>query len=100
MLEKCQNCGARVVRGIREGEAVFCSMVCRNFFVFPGFCKTCAAESSDVSTGGTITINGIGTKLYGSNAPCDICGSVIQTQFFCFIFISPHPDGKVSRQVL
>ncbi|HEX7153165.1 MAG TPA: hypothetical protein VF618_16890 [Thermoanaerobaculia bacterium] len=94
MFEKCQNCGARIISGVRDEEGLFCSMECRNFFVVPGFCDTCLSASTDVSSGGTFTFNGVGTKLYGSKGPCEICGSVIQTAFICLLFVPVIPLAR------
>ena len=95
MFEKCNNCGVRVIAGKRdENGAVFCSSVCMSFHRFPGFCKNCDAATTTESAGSTVTVNGIGTKIYGSKSPCPHCGSTIQTKFFVVIFIPLIPLGK------
>jgi len=94
MFEQCGNCGARVVKGVRDDLGVFCSMECRNFKAYPGFCPACLNTTNSRSSGGTFTFNGIGTALYGSRDPCAVCGSVIQTLWFCIIFVPVIPLGK------
>ena len=51
----------------------------------PEFCPQCIAETTDESLKGYFTINGIGLRLLGSRSKCDICGSVIQRLWFCFV---------------
>lgn len=94
MFEKCSNCGSRVIRGITDTTGTYCSNVCRTFAAYPDFCERCKAASINVSSGGTATINGIGTKLYGNGDPCPTCSSVIKRKFFCFVFIPLIPLGK------
>lgn len=94
MFEKCDNCGGRSVRAIRDDRGSFCSQACRSWAAFPRFCERCISASSDVSSGGTATINGIGTKLYGSGDRCPTCNSVIKRLFFCLVYIPLIPLGK------
>lgn len=94
MFEKCQNCGGRVLKGVRDQFGIFCSMECRNFAVYPGFCPSCASATTEKSSGGTYTLNGIGTTLYGAGDPCSICGSVIRTHWICVLYIPVIPLGK------
>jgi hypothetical protein len=63
-------------------------------FVHPGFCDNCVRASTDVPGGGTFTLNGIGTRLYGSGDRCPICQSVVQRLFFCVLFIPLIPIRK------
>jgi len=94
MFDKCGNCGRRVVGGMKDDLGVFCSKPCRAWFAHPGFCEGCTSVSTEESSGGTSTFNGIGTKLYGGGQPCSICGSVIQTKWFCVVFIPVIPISK------
>ena len=94
MFEKCKNCGVRLITGKRDQNGIFCSTPCRLYYANPGFCKSCDASTTTESAGSTTTINGIGTKIYGSKSPCSQCGSVIQTKFFCLIYIPVIPLGK------
>lgn len=57
-----------------------------------GFCSSCVATTADDSAG-SITVNGIGNILYGSGDLCETCGSVVKTQWLCFLFIPIFPLG-------
>ena len=94
MFEKCANCSTRVVMGKKDTNGIFCSAVCQNFFRYPGFCKRCNTSTNEKSAGSTVTVNGIGTALYGRKDPCGECGSVIQTKWFVVIFIPLIPIAK------
>ena len=94
MFEKCANCGARVIRGVTDERGTYCSAACRSYAAYPGFCDQCRAASTEVSSGGTATVNGIGTKLYGSGDPCPTCSAVTKRLFFCFVYIPLIPMGK------
>jgi hypothetical protein len=94
MFEKCGNCNARVIKGRTDEYGTFCSRECHDNFVHPGFCATCVHGTTPVSSGGTFTLNGIGTRLYGSGDRCPICHSVVQRLFFCVLFIPLIPLGK------
>ena len=94
MFEKCNNCSTRLITGKRDENGIFCSVHCQLYYRNPGFCKSCDAATTPQSAGSTHTLNGIGTKIYGSNSPCSQCGSVIQAKFFCFLYIPVIPLGK------
>jgi hypothetical protein len=94
MFEKCNNCSTRVVVGKRDDHGVFCSSICQNFYRYPGFCKSCDASTTPESAGSTVTVNGIGTQIYGAKDPCSECGSIVQTKWFVVIFVPLVPLGK------
>ena len=95
MFEKCANCSTRVVMmGKRDENGVFCSKICQNFYRYPGFCKACDAATTPEGAGSTVTVNGIGTHLYGAKNPCVECGSTIQTRFFVVLYIPLIPLGR------
>jgi hypothetical protein len=94
VFERCANCGARVFKGVTDDRGTFCSTACRTYAAYPGFCERCTAASTDVSSGGTATFNGIGTALYGSGDRCPTCSSVIKRLFFCIVFVPVIPLGK------
>ena len=50
-----------------------------------GFCYRCWAETTDESAGQSMTLNFVGQRLIGSEDPCEVCGSVVQTKWFCVI---------------
>lgn len=50
-----------------------------------GFCAKCHSETTDESPRSTGTFNFIGTSLIGRKDPCSICGSVVQSKYFCFL---------------
>jgi len=94
MFEKCNNCGARVLTGIRDERGLFCSKECQSFAAHPGFCPACTSVSTDKASGGTYTMNGIGTALYGAKDPCTVCGAVTQTHWITFVYVPVIPLGK------
>jgi hypothetical protein len=95
MIEKCHNCGRRVVgRGVRDELGVFCSIVCLNNVAHPGFCEACIAATTSNSAGHNISFNGFGGVFFGAKDQCDTCGSVIESQWFCVLFIPIYRVGK------
>jgi len=94
IINKCANCGATIVFGKQTGDNQYCNDICRENHQKPGFCGDCVAETTDVSPGGTFTYNGIGTKLYGNDAKCPQCASVIKRKWFCILFIPVIPLKK------
>jgi hypothetical protein len=94
MFKRCQNCGRVVYGRPRDASGVFCSMVCRNNFVHPGFCETCLRNTTPVSSGSNIRVNGIGAAFYGKRDWCKTCGSVVQSQWFCIFFIPVFRVGR------
>jgi len=94
MFEKCGNCGSRVIKGVTDDRGTFCSSACRSWFAYPDFCDRCKLASTEKSSGGTATLNGIGTMLYGSGDPCPVCSSVIKRLFFTLLYIPIIPLGK------
>ena len=58
-----------------------------------GFCYRCWAETTDESVGHTMTVNFIGQRLLGEENPCELCGSVVQTKWFCIV-LPLVPIGK------
>jgi len=94
MFEKCTNCQMRVIKGCRDENGVFCSRQCQGWFRHPGYCPACAAATTDEGAGNTHTVNGIGTHLYWKKRPCPVCGSIVQTKFFCVFFLPLVPLGR------
>jgi hypothetical protein len=94
MIGKCKGCGASIVFGKKVGDDLYCDTICYEFHRFPGFCPNCTAETTGQSPGSTFTLNGIGTKLYGSGSKCPTCSSVIKRLWFCVLYIPVIPLGK------
>jgi len=94
MLEKCDNCGRSAIAGVRDQRGIFCSIVCRDYAAYPGFCKACIDASLPTSAGHNITFNGIGGMFYGTRDRCKTCGSVIRGQWFCIFFIPIFRVGQ------
>jgi hypothetical protein len=94
MINKCSSCGSAIVFGKKEGEHQYCNDICREFHRHPGFCQVCENETTEESPGGTFTVNGIGTRLYGGAGKCPTCYSVIKRKWFCVIFIPLIPFGR------
>lgn len=91
IVNKCAFCGARIVLGVKDGENHYCSKYCLENHRYPSFCKDCVSETTDESTGGTSSINGIGTTLYGNASRCPHCHSVIKRKWFCILCIPVVP---------
>ncbi len=91
MANRCQNCGRLLIGRARDKLGNFCSIVCRDNFVHPGFCDACIATTTPVSSGGNSRVNGIGVWFYGARHRCNICGSVVQRQWFCVLFVPVFP---------
>lgn len=100
LIGKCTNCGITIMGGVREGDNRFCSKVCRNYFVHPGFCEQCVADTTPESIGGTYTVNALfGTRLmsWGAEA-CPRCYSKV-TRKWLWIAIPLIPvSGKFRVQ--
>lgn len=94
MFENCVNCNTKVLKGIETERGVFCSGECRDNVAHPGFCAACTAMSTDKTSGGTFTLNGIGTKLYGSKDRCSTCGAMTQTHWITLVYLPVIPLGK------
>ncbi|HYZ87679.1 MAG TPA: hypothetical protein VE620_00140 [Myxococcales bacterium] len=95
MFESCGNCQMRVIFGGREyGGKKYCSVECEWWARHPGYCSECVRVTTDESSGGTYTLNGIGTKLYFRRQTCPTCGSCVQTKFFCIFYIPVIPLGS------
>ena len=91
ILNRCAGCGAMIAFGIKDGEQRYCNKYCQEFHKYPNFCKDCVAETTDEATGGTSSINGIGTSLYGSSSKCPNCHSVVKRKWFCIFCIPVVP---------
>jgi hypothetical protein len=61
---------------------------------YPSFCKACIDASTPVSSDHNITWNGVGGMFYGSRDRCPTCGSVVQSQWFCILFIPVFRVGR------
>ncbi len=93
MLKDCPNCGAKNILfgGVKDGDLTFCSKECYGFYQNKGFCEACTQATDEKEAGGTATLNGIGTRLHGGKDRCPTCHSVIQTKYFCVLFIPVIP---------
>ena len=95
MFAKCQNCRRSVLgSGVRDKLGIFCSAACRDNVAHPRFCDACIDASTPIPTGSNLTVNGIGSTFHGSSNRCNICGSEVRTQCFCFLSIPLVPLGK------
>lgn len=91
LIKKCTNCGAALLLGKKVGDDLFCNDICLEHHLHPGFCPECVSETTEESPGGTFTLNGIGIRLYGTDAKCPTCRSVIKRKWFCIVFIPVIP---------
>ena len=94
ILKKCAKCNKKFILGYKCDSEWFCSLSCCASNDFGGFCKNCLESTTKKSRGSTRLLNGIGTKLYFMKNRCPICNSVIQTKYFCFVFIPIVPLRK------
>ncbi len=100
VFNKCANCGSTLIGGRREGELVFCSKQCQEWYHAPGFCEACAKSTNEKHLGGTFTLNLIGTKLYGLACKvkeCPVCHSIPQRMWFVVILIPIFPVSREYR---
>lgn len=122
MLDKCENCGSRVVFGGKtlDGKQ-FCFDECLSYFKNPNFCSKCESESIDESPPYLhLYISGIGvgfpqsvygksiynfavyintliSKSFGSffkRETCSICNSTIRRYWFLLAFIPIIPLSR------
>ena len=98
-MARCAYCGQLILfGGLRQEPEAFCNERClerlQSVIAHPNFCGACLATTGPQSSGGTFTLNGIGTKLYGSKHRCLTCGSVIQRLWVCFLYIPIIPLSK------
>jgi hypothetical protein len=83
---KCANCGTLSAGGRKEGDLRFCSKVCHQFYLQPGFCDACAAETTEGNIGGTYTLNVLfGTRLMSFSKSCTVCHSAVTRKWFWFV---------------
>jgi hypothetical protein len=95
MFEPCGNCKTRIFFSAREfAGQKYCSAECESWARHPGYCDECVRVTSEESSGGTYTMNGIGTRLYFKRQRCTACGSCVQTKFFCVLYIPLIPLGS------
>lgn len=95
MPTNCAYCSSTIIfGGKKEGGKNFCNSICLEIFKHPDFCADCIDETVDKSPGGTFTLNGIGTRLYGWGSKCPNCSSVIKRKWFCIAFIPVIPLAK------
>jgi hypothetical protein len=94
-MDRCARCNTAILfGGIREEGQIFCGRLCFENHKYQGFCPSCVAETKDTSPGGTYTLNGIGTKLYGNYVKCPTCFSVIKRKWFCVLLIPVIPLSR------
>src|SRR5882672_3067766 len=94
--------GACVVCGVhftayREGNEVFCSLTCLCKSEMQQFCDSCLSETTSESPGNTITVNLVGTELYGCQSRCPICHSIVQEKGIRVFF--PASSGQKYRVI-
>ena len=58
------------------------------------FCIECRNTTIEESSGNTYSVNGIGTKLYGNNHKCSVCGSAVASKYATILFIPVYPLGR------
>jgi hypothetical protein len=86
--------GADDLRRARVRREEVRSAECESWARHPGYCAECTRVTSEESSGGTYTLNGIGTKLYFRRQTCPTCGSCVQTKFFCVFYFPLIPLGS------
>jgi|SRR5882724_10340210 len=92
-MARCASCNSIILFGKKEGDLQFCNQQCMEFFAAPNFCQSCIDASTSESPGGTYTLNGVGTVIYGNSAKCPDCFSVVRKKWFCIIYIPIIPLG-------
>lgn len=95
MLHACANCSTTILFGGRQHDGRrFCSAECESWDRHPGFCEACTRETTDESSGGTFSLNGLGSRLALRRRQCPTCGSWLQTLAFCVLLVPLVPLGK------
>ncbi len=94
MFEKCLSCGDRVFFTVKDQAGTFCSKRCRDYFFYPRFCQECIQSTADQSSGGTFTLNFIGTTFFLEKDRCLVCGSVVRWLVFSVLLVPLIPLGK------
>ena len=95
IFPKCDCCGSRIVAGaVRASNGVFCSANCQRFDAHPGFCQSCLEATSSNYVGKMSTVNGCGTRFYGSADHCETCNSTIRTRYLTILWIPIIPLGR------
>lgn len=95
MFEKCDCCGSRIISGaVREENGVFCSVNCQKFDLHPSFCESCVESTLAEGSGDMGTVNGWGTRFYGSTDHCETCNSEIRRKYFTVCWIPVIPLGR------
>jgi hypothetical protein len=52
----------------------------------PTFCPQCIAATTEDSAGNSVTVNFVGTGMFGEDCACPTCGSVVSTKWATFLF--------------
>jgi hypothetical protein len=96
LFGECANCKTPIIGGVRDGNNRFCSKICRQFFLNPGFCQQCIADTTTESVGGTFTVNVLfGTRLMGWGAePCPRCYAKVMRKWFWVLIPLIPVSGK------
>lgn len=83
LFGKCANCGSAIIGGPREGENRFCSKECQHYFLKPGYCEQCVADTTAEGMGGTFTVNFLfGTRLMSwGGESCPRCFSKVMRKW-------------------
>ena len=68
-------------------EAVIAKRKATSAALAYGFCATCLAETEEERSGGTFTLNGIGTRFFGQMEHCPVCKSVRTNAWICIFYI-------------
>jgi hypothetical protein len=95
VFHACANCETTILFGGREyGGRRYCSKECEDWVRHPGFCDACLRATTDESSGGTLTLNGAGTRLAFRRRRCPTCGSYLQTLVFALLLVPIIPFGR------
>ena len=80
-MTRCAVCNSRMVGGIREGSARYCSAACYSQSPLPNFCERCLGETTEASPAPVFSLHLFGMGLYGTDRRCPECHSVVQRKW-------------------
>src|SRR5215472_12192052 len=86
---RCHNCGRQFISGgVRDQSGTFCSTECHYNFAHPRFCNACISATTATRAKDALTVIPYGYRfLRPGDDRCETCGSVVQSQWFCILFI-------------
>ena len=87
-MKRCATCHRIAgLSTLRAGGDIFCSAYCMTYSTMPGFCASCAAQTSPVAPGSTTMSHFGGSMLLGSRDRCPTCHSIVQRKVYFALLV-------------